>query len=308
MDKTRKLPSFFVIGAQKSGTTTLHDRLRAEAGISLPGCKETHFFSLDDIYGRGLEWYYSQFDQSKQVRDNLIGEVDPDYIFYKDTPERIRTMIGKPRFVLLLRNPIDRAYSHYLMSLRRCIETLPFAEALKAEQERCGRQDREYLAHFSYMARGRYCSQIERYMMAFPGSEFLFVKYDELFSADAGQEAYDRICRHIGLASTPKAFDAGKRSNAASRPRIKFFSDFLHGRSPVKKAVGRLIPSREVKLKIAMFLERMNRSPVKAGKSGWRCSVPSRFFDAANTEILALERLTGLKLQDWVRKNSGAGK
>ncbi|OGP19270.1 MAG: hypothetical protein A2054_00545 [Deltaproteobacteria bacterium GWA2_55_10] len=63
-----------------------------------------------------------------------------------------------------------------------------------------------------------------------------------------------------------------------------------------------------MKLKIAMFLERMNRSPVKAGKSGWRCSVPSRFFDAANTEILALERLTGLKLQDWVRKNSGAGK
>src|SRR3989337_4365666 len=101
------------------------------------------------------------------------------------------------------------------MSVRRCIETLPFAEALKAEQERCGRQDREYLAHFSYMARGRYCSQIERYMKAFSGSDVLFVKYDELFSADAGQEAYDRICRHIGLARTPKAFDPGETAQAA---------------------------------------------------------------------------------------------
>src|SRR3989337_4525943 len=116
------------------------------------------------------------------------------------------------------------------MSVRRCIETVPFAEALKAEQERCGRQDREYLAHCSYMARGRYCSQIERYMKALSGSEFLFVKYDELFSADAGQEAYDRICRHIGLASAAKAFDGGKRSNAATRPGIKFSSDFQPGR------------------------------------------------------------------------------
>src|SRR3989304_1704965 len=303
MDKTRQLPSFFVIGAQKTGTTTLHDWLSAEAGISPPGCKETHFFSLDEIYGRGLEWYYSQFDQSKQGRDNLIGEVDPDYIFYKDTPERIRTMIGKPRFVLLLRNPIDRAYSHYLMSLRRCIETLPFAEALKAEQERCGRQDREYLAHFSYMARGRYCSQIERYMMAFPGSEFLFVKYDELFSADAGQEAYDRICRHIGLSSTAKAFDAGRKSNAASRPRNRFFSDFLHGRSPLKRAVGRLIPSREMKLRIAVFLDSMNRATIKDRKDDWRSSVPLEFFDVANNELLGLEKLTGFKLQDWIRKN-----
>ena len=299
------LPSFFVLGAQKAGTTTLHDWLSQE-GVRLPWCKETHFFSSDDLFDKGIGWYLEQF--KPKDTDGLTGEIDPEYIFSEKAPNRIKGLIRDPKLVLLLRNPLDRAHSQYLMSFRRGIETLGFSEALAKEAERFSSGDDDKAAHFSYMARGRYCSQIERYMKTFPGSDFLFVKYDELFSADAGQEAYDRICRHIGLSSTAKAFDAGRKSNAASRPRNRFFSDFLHGHSPVKKAVGRLIPSREVKLKIAMFLDRMNRSPVKAGKSDWRSSVPSMFFDAANTEILALEKLTGFKLQDWIRKNSGAGK
>ena len=91
----------FVIGAQKSGTTTIHELLRAHSDISLPSIKETHFFSDDKVYHKGLDWYLRQFDSSK----NILCEVDPSYLFYKQASYRIKKNLDISRkFLDIFRN------------------------------------------------------------------------------------------------------------------------------------------------------------------------------------------------------------
>lgn len=303
MDRKKLLPSFFVIGTQKSGTTTLHDWLSSEPGIRLPAQKETHFFSMKEIFERGLDWYMDQFPKTEPGDEPVYGEVDPDYIFYENTPARIRAFIDKPRFILILRNPIERAYSHYLMSYRRGIETLPFSEALRRESLRRSERDDNYYPHFSYMGRGEYCAQISRYREVFPESDFLFIKYDELFNAETGRDIYHAICRFIGLKEPKQTFDVAKKTNAASRFKSKLFADLIYGKSPLKKNIGLLIPSKSLKFKIAVLIDKFNRVNITEKSEDWWSQVPVEMLDDVNRGIQKLERITGLKLQDWIDKN-----
>ena len=126
-----KLPSFFIIGMQKAGTSTLHSLLAQDKQISLPYRKETHFFSRN--YKNGMKWYLNQFKTKSFI---LRGEVDPSYIFYPNALLNIKRHIKNPKFILILRKPLDRSYSHYLMSKRRTYEKLSFNEALLIENER----------------------------------------------------------------------------------------------------------------------------------------------------------------------------
>ncbi|GAB64080.1 MAG: hypothetical protein DWB56_04430 [Candidatus Jettenia sp.] len=293
-----KLPTFFVVGVQKAGTTTLHDWLIQQSEVCLPRLKETHFFSRKDIYNRGLNWYLNQFPKYK---DNVIvGEVDPDYIFYEEAPLRIRELVESPKFIFIFRNPIDRAYSHYLMSFSRGYETLSFKEALIVEASRCEQANKLYMPHHSYIARGMYCTQVNRYRKFFPTSAFLFIKFDDLFGENSCIDTYDKICKFIGINSFSRMVNFKKRQNQASKPRSITLRNFIYGHSPFKKAIGSLIPSESLKLKFAIFLDRINKSPIKIKSENWRESVPDKFWDVANDEILKVESLTGLNLHDWM--------
>lgn len=297
MSKEQVLPSFFVVGAQKAGTTTLHDWLSGEAGVVLPSIKETHFFSHDTRYQKGIDWYLSQFQGGKDAV--LAGEVDPDYMFYPEAPGRIRKHVGPSKFVFIFRNPVDRAYSHYLMSLRRSIETLPFPEALDAEEKRKSWADETYMSNLSYIERGKYSEQVKRFESALPGSEYLFLRYEDLFTPEKGTATYERVCRFIGLCAPTKPFDTSKRSNQASEPRFRFVSRMLYGESLFKKAVGKLIPSEMLKLKLAMQIEKANLTGIKKKDHGWRDSVPGWVWEAAHREAVELEKLTGLDFSGW---------
>jgi len=90
-DITNKLPSFFVVGAQKAGTTTLHNWLNQQPGFCLPKTKETHFFSDPSRYARGLQWYINQYHECEQT--DIYGEIYPDYGFYPDAAGRIKNVI-----------------------------------------------------------------------------------------------------------------------------------------------------------------------------------------------------------------------
>ena len=295
----RRLPDFFVVGAQKAGTTTLHDWLTQQPDACLPAIKETHFFSHDDRYAYGIEWYLRQFSACDEHA--IVGEIDPEYMFFKDAPRRIRTWVKSPRIIFLLRNPLDRAYSHYQMSVRRGYETLSVEDALEKEPERLA-ADKDGFAHNhqSYMARGRYCEQINRFREAFPKSEFLFVKFDELVGKKTGAETYAHICRFIGLKSSPTIADRSKKSNQASMPRSVLLRDFLYRRGGIRRCLSKLIPSVDVKMRLSLFLDRLNQRPLKANEKKSPVTIPTEILRAVKEEITALESATTLKLQDWL--------
>lgn len=298
----RQLPSFLVVGVQKAGTTTLHNWLSQQPDVCLPRIKETHFFSDEGRFALGVDWYVKQFPNCG--KEAIVGEVDPDYAFYERAPLRIRQMIGSPRFIFIFRHPVDRAYSHYRMSVRRGYEPLSFRAAVLAESDRLSGSGRIFsLKHHSYLARGRYSEQVVRYRDVFDSADFLYINFDDLVSPRTRCEIYARVCEFIGVRSSFHLADLDMVSNPASMSRSILVRDLIYKQSPVKKLVGRLLRSKSLKRHIAMALDRWNRKPVnKAEENNDRAELPQSVTDELAEEIARLEMVTGLDLQEWLRR------
>jgi hypothetical protein len=292
------LPSFFVIGAQKAGTTSLHTWLSQQPGVCLPKVKETHFFSDTEFYNRGQTWYQSQFTCSPA--ENIVGEMDPEYLYSREAPKRIKQMIPAPKFIVIFRSPLQRAYSHYLMTCRRGLESLSFRDALLAEGQRKRQDVPYYHMHHSYFGRSRYTEQIEHYKAIFPDAPFLYVKFDTLVSPETGPEHYRQICQFIGLQAEPVLPDFSDKRNRASESRSAFVRDLIYRASPIKKVLAFFIRSEELKLKIAQTADTLNLKPVKNRDTGWLSTVPEAIVEEARAECEALQTRTGLDLSDWI--------
>jgi hypothetical protein len=190
------LPSFLVLGAQKAGTTTLWSLLHEHPGVVGPRFKEVNFF--DKGWSRGLDHYRAVFPLREQLlvaRRRQHGpamtfDSTPSYIYHPRVPGRVKQTLPDAKFIALLRDPTDRAYSHYLHARALGRENLPFEEALveEAEGRRDGsddRQPRELWAAtkgLPYVARGRYIDQLERWWAEFPREQFLLLKSEDFFA------------------------------------------------------------------------------------------------------------------------------
>lgn len=294
-------PSFFVIGAQKAGTTTLHDWLSQHPQICLPKIKETHFFSETERYQRGFEWYAAQFSKKKNPCC-IFGEVDPDYLFFSEVETRIQQVAESPKFIVILREPLRRAYSHYLMTRRRGYESLSFGQALNIEEKRCETGDRYCLDNFSYLARGLYASQILRIRKAFPFSKVLFLKFDDLFN-NHSEDVFKQICSFIGVdyCYDRMKINFSKKSNQSSVPRFIFLRDFIYKSSRLKKFLGRMIIIPSLKLRIAMWLDEINTVPERMlNGPGWDDEVAICFHRLLIRECEKIAELTGVCLDDWI--------
>jgi Sulfotransferase domain len=203
--RSGRLPDFLIIGAQRCGTTYLHGLLAAHPDVGPPVAKEVEFF--DRNWHRGLNWYRSYFPSARPKtgrRGSVTGEASPSYIFHPLAVERARTALPQARIVVLLRNPVDRAYSHYLHAVRLGFETMPFEEALAHEEkgpdsatQRMHDDQFSLSRHYSYLARGAYVEQLEEWMQAFPAEQLLVVRSEDFFADVRGTLA--RVTQFLGL-------------------------------------------------------------------------------------------------------------
>ncbi len=171
------LPNFLCIGTQKGGTSFLFNLLNQHPQIFIPNIKEIHFFDVDDNYKKGPDWYQYFFRQAKGYK--AIGSITPSYMFFEYVPKRIKHTLGSNiNFLVILRNPVDRAYSHYWMSFKRGYERLPFEQAILMEHKRIkmGYFEKN---NFSYVTRGFYYEQLIRYFDIFPKENFLILIFDD---------------------------------------------------------------------------------------------------------------------------------
>lgn len=180
-----------VIGVQKGGTTSLFSYLSQHPEIIPSKRKEVHFF--DQHYYKGLYWYRSFFPLSFFNRKKISGEATPYYLFHPGVPERIREDVSKVKLIVLLRNPVYRAYSHFQMAKEEGIETSEsFEEAIKKERKRMAGETKKlthlarYNSHnhlnFSYLSRGNYYDQIQHWLSYFPREQLLFIKSENLYA------------------------------------------------------------------------------------------------------------------------------
>ena len=197
-------PDFVTIGTQRGGTTSLHAYLSAHPQVIAPATKELHF--ITDRYERGLDWYLGQFP-GELPPGITTGEATPYALFHPLAPGRLHEIAPAARLIVLLRNPVDRAYSHFLLERSRGEETLDFAAALDAELERMDGEeahlarDPSYVSHphkhASYMARGEYAQQLERWFSVFPREQILVVRSEDLYERSA--EVFARVADFLGI-------------------------------------------------------------------------------------------------------------
>lgn len=205
--RERVLPNFIIIGVQKGGTSSLFNYLLQNPNI-LPGYKkEVKFF--DGNHHKGLDWYRYNFPLMTQMEEPLVqtGEASPSYVFHPLVPQRIKEALPNIKLVLLLRNPVARAYSHYQGNLRKGHEALSFEEAIEQEQSRLEGEkeaiiaDQQYPMYkylvYSYLARGRYIEQIRNWLKTFSLEQILLLRSEDLFNNP--QEVYTRVLAFLGL-------------------------------------------------------------------------------------------------------------
>jgi hypothetical protein len=242
----RPLPDFLIIGAQKAGTTALYAYLRWHPEITGPSFKEVSFF--DRHYARGESWYRAHlparprqwFIKSRYGKWPRVGEASPSYLFHPLAPERVAAMVPDARLIAILRNPIDRALSHYHHEVALGREQLSFDEAIDREEERMeGELERmvrepSYFSHawwnYTYLARGRYAEQLERWFAVFPREQLLVLFSEEL--RDQPNATYARTLDFLGaprrdLHSYPRIFEQDYAPmNPATRARLdRYFAE-----------------------------------------------------------------------------------
>ena len=228
----RKLPDFLIIGGMKCATTSMYDYLCQHPNIQHAYCKEVHYF--DYYFSKNLSWYRSHFPInwsgiSRVFDSSLVGESTPYYIFHPHSVKRIASLLPNVKLIVLLRDPVERAYSHYAHEVRLGYEKLSFEEAIRQEKERLDGELERFMrdetywsrnyAHFSYIKRGLYADQIQLWYEFFPPSQFLILRSEDL--ACSPQETYAKALDFLGLPNyNLKAFQR-KNVRGQEKPRSK---------------------------------------------------------------------------------------
>ena len=185
-------------GVQKGGTTALDQALRRHPAMRMPEDKEPHWFDLDENFARGapdFRAYHAMWGDG--LATGLCCDSTPSYVWWPGAAERLHAYNPGLRWILLLRDPVDRAYSHWNMQRSRGNETLPFGEAIGAEAQRLATSPARDRRRFSYVSRGYYARQLERLYAIFPREQVLVLRSEELrerFSATV-----ERVLDFLGL-------------------------------------------------------------------------------------------------------------
>ena len=225
-------PTFLVIGAQRSGTTSLYRYLSMHPRILPSLRKEVHYFDFQ--YRKGRAWYLAHFPGPRERAGGrhrkVSGEASPYYMVHPLAPERVRAFDPDMKLIAVLRNPAERAWSHYHHEVRRRVERLSFEEAIDAEEERLSGADRAMREaphhyshphhHFSYLDRGRYAHYLEAWLNHFPRKNLFLLESEDLFAdPDA---VVNEIFAFLGLPSHPLSLGkAPPSSRRAMSPALR---------------------------------------------------------------------------------------
>jgi hypothetical protein len=196
-------PDFIVIGAQKGGTTALRAYLNHHPFLLLPK-KEVHFFDMN--FHLGKQWYEKQLPKRPNAQ-YLIGEKSPSYLIHPTVPERVYSLYPQVKLIVILRNPVDRAYSHYWHNIGPKRENLSFEKAIEAEFSRIQGEKEKLIKnplhdfnqyrHYSYLTRGIYVDQLKNWFKFFPREQMLILSSDDLYKFP--KITMKKICAFLGV-------------------------------------------------------------------------------------------------------------
>jgi hypothetical protein len=202
---TGRLPDFLILGAAKSGTTSLSAWLDARADVFVPPQKELHFFSRDDQWARGVSHYTDAFDPAGA---RLAGEATPNYLARDEVTVRAAQTVPDARLIALLREPVDRAWSHHSYDRELGIADVSFDDVAAS----VGTPDEHW-----YLEQGRYLRHLARWCEQFPRDHLLVLWFDDL--RDRPLDTYRTVCEFLDLDPAVVPDEVGSVRNAHYRLR-----------------------------------------------------------------------------------------
>ena len=284
---------FFIVGAPKSGTTSLYHYLNEHPHVEMSSQKEPDYFSDKEIHEQGMYYgknrintidlYEDLFDQKKGV---VYGESSVSYLFYENVPENLKSYNSNAKIIIMLRNPIDRAFSHYLMDYRLGLVSDSFEDIINKKSK----HKNAHLFYQQYIEVSEYAKQIQRYFNVFSADNILLVDYEDFKSDVAGtvDVAYDFLS-----ISTEFAADVNTKHNSFTMPRnkgIRFIYSFVF----LRKAFAFMFPKSVVK-NIRGFLFKTNKKPVLLEKT--RSKLKQFFTD----DVRELGDFFGKDYSKWIK-------
>ena len=253
---SRPLPDFLIIGAQRCGTTSLYRYLEKHPQvIGAAPSKGVHYFDVH--HERSLRWYRAHFPTRRRRGRTggraVTGEASPYYVFHPHGPDRVRAAVPNVRLILMLRDPVIRAFSQYQQEYARGFEDAEtFEQALDLEPGRLAGQRERMLAdpgydshamqHYAYVARGEYATQLEAWRARFDSDQLLVVQAEEFFTDP--ETAYRGVLDFLGLpvpARPPsfKAHNARPAGGMAPETRARLAEHFAEPNRRLEELLGR---------------------------------------------------------------------
>ena len=251
------LPDFIIIGASRSGTTSLYEYLNQHPSIIRGVGKEIHYF--DKNFDRGIKWYKSFFPtkrkksklEEKLKGKCLTGESTPRYLYHHHAPKRVLQLLPNVKLIVVLRNPIDRAYSRYEQQAAVGLEELSFEDAIEQEENRITddmkkmeKDENFYSVYFyrkAYKTMGIYVNQLRRWFEYFPREQFLILKSEDLRSNPA--QVYNQTIEFLGLPKHEldsfKAYRMRKYPTLSEKTRDKLSNFFRQYNEQLYQLLGR---------------------------------------------------------------------
>jgi hypothetical protein len=306
---TAGLPDFLVVGAPKSGTTSLYRYLEGHPDVYLSPVKEPRYFAFPDApprfvgpgakdLNREIVWReedYRALFAGRQPHHRAGGEASATYLWAPGAAERIARTVPESRLIAILRQPADRAFSHFWHNRARHREPLAsFEDALAAEPER---RRRHYSFNLYYAERGLYGAQLARYLQLFPREQVLVLLFEDFVRDPVDVMA--RVATHIGV-DAEFSFDSTVRHNPR-RGRVRFprVRRLVTSERVVKSRLRAVVPRP-----LRRTLLRVGRSTVEAPERldpELRARLTKRFEE----DIHQLEDLLGRDVSHWLRTDPG---
>jgi hypothetical protein len=286
-------PNFIIIGASKAATTSMYYYLKQHPDVYFPASKELHYFTYDKVAknssGPGdravLQTLCRSRDEYKAhygavSGEGAIGEVSPTYFYFSNISERLLSELGNIRIIIMLRNPIEKAFSQYMHLVREGRERLSFYDALMSEEKRMANGWGDM---WRYKESCLYSERVEKYIKVFNRKNVHIILFDDLKTNAAC--VLRKTFTFLGVDPDFRP-DTSKVYNKTGMPRSRFIADLISKPSILKKIVRTTLPS-SLRMKLRLSLTNMN--------TGKKCEIDSKsrkylnkYFD---DDILKLEKI-----------------
>lgn len=289
--------NFIIVGAQKSGTSSLFEYLSKQPGVFMPTCKEVDFFSRPERYSKGIEHYKDYF--SKAHKDACLGEASPQYMYFRETAELIYKSFPEVKIIMCLRDPIERAYSHYNMNKRKCIESLDFENII--EKQLASFKDFYTVTQdpqFNYIGLGCYGSILESYLEYFSLDNIKIVWSDSLrFNR---LDTIKEILSFIGIDSEIDPLTLDKEYHVGGKQKFELLYRMYRRMSVLSPQMNTIIKKIFGKDNVSGILYRIETSSSRQNNSlGKSCSMRTETYN----NLKSFYSKDAIKLEENSNKN-----